>query len=358
MRVLVVDDSTLYRKVVRDALASLPGVEIVGVAADGEAALIKIEELKPDLVTLDVEMPILDGLGVLERLSERPKRPTVVMVSSLSGSAANATAKALRLGAFDLIVKPSHGSLEENQDALVAALKPIAAELVEQGKRSRPLPPVPSITSAASGCSTERRSYNAMPPQAVVIGVSTGGPSALGELLPQLPSDFPLPILIVQHMPAVFTKSLAEQLDRLCELTVHEAVHGQICRPGEVYIAPGGTQMKIARVGHVLQVQVTDDPPEQSCRPSVNYLFRSTTEQLNGRVLGVILTGMGNDGLEASFQLKQAGGTLMAQSEATCTVYGMPRAVAEAGLVDCVLPLGELAGAMTSFVRGGTVLCS
>lgn len=361
MRVLVVDDSTLYRKVVRDALAEIPGIEVVGVAADGRVALEKIESLSPDLVTLDVEMPELDGLGVLNALQAKPERPTVLILSSLSGESASSTAKALRLGAFDVIVKPSGGSLDENRQALSSAIQPVVAEILGQAKksaRSFPAEVVEASPVVVSGKPSPFPKTNILPPVAVLIGISTGGPSALNELLPKLGANFPVPIIIVQHMPPMFTQSLAEQLDRVCQLKVHEAVDGQICRAGEVYIAPGGKQMGLIKNKLTIELQVNNDPPEQSCRPSVNYLFRSAAQQLNGRCLAIVMTGMGDDGLIGGRLLKTEGVTLFAQSEETCTVYGMPRAIVENQLADRIVPLPSLAAEIENAVQAGVLSCS
>lgn len=355
MRVLVVDDSTLYRKVVRDALAEIPGIEVVGVAADGRIALEKIEALSPDLITLDVEMPELDGLGVLRALATKADRPTVLMLSSLSGEAASATAEALRLGALEVIVKPSGGSLDENRRCLTESLKPILEEISRAAKQPRHSGDINEIQETDI---TKYGSTPSLPPLAVLIGISTGGPSALNELLPHIPEDFPLPIIIVQHMPPLFTQSLAEQLDRVCQLNVHEAVDGQVCCAGEVYIAPGGKQLGLSKNRLTITLQVNDDPPEQSCRPSVNYLFRTAAEQLNGRCLAVVMTGMGDDGVLGGRLLKASGATLFAQSEKTCTVYGMPRAMIENRLADRILPLESLAAEIQNAAQVGVPSCS
>lgn len=355
MRVLVVDDSTLYRKVVRDALAEIPGIDVVGVAADGRIALEKIEVLSPDLITLDVEMPELDGLGVLRALQAKPERPRVLMLSSLSGESANATAKALRLGALEVIVKPSGGSLDENRRSLTDALRPILEEISRAANQPRHSGDLSEFQEVEV---TKNVSTPSLPPVAVLIGISTGGPSALNELLPNIPEDFPLPIIIVQHMPPLFTQSLAEQLDRVCKVKVHEAVDGQTCRAGEVYIAPGGKQMGLSKNGLTITLEVNDDPPEQSCRPSVNYLFRTAAEQLNGRCLAVVMTGMGDDGLIGGRLLKNSGATLFAQSELTCTVYGMPRAIIENQLADRIVPLQSMAAEIENAVQVGVLSCS
>lgn len=363
MRVLVVDDSALYRKIVRDALAELPDVEVVGVAANGCIALNKIDSLSPDIVTLDVEMPELDGLGVLRELQSRPSRPEVLMVSSLSGSSVNAASHALRLGAFDVIVKPSEETIEANQQALLASLKPLVAEIRQRheakGNTTGPTLAKPSVCSPVLQDSLPSfPTVRPLPPVAVLIGVSTGGPAALGKVLPDIPSDYPVPIIIVQHMPPSFTKSLAEQLDRVCQIDVHEAFDGQICKAGEAYIAEGGKQMSLSRNGLAIELHVNDDPPEQSCKPSVNYLFRSAATHLKGRCLAAVMTGMGDDGLIGGRLLKDSGATLIAQSADTCAVYGMPRAIIENNLADRIVPLDSIAHEINTAVSRGAIPCS
>jgi two-component system chemotaxis response regulator CheB len=345
MRVLVVDDSTVFRKVVRDALAEQPGVEVVGVAPDGRKALEKIEQLSPDVVTLDVEMPELDGLGVLRELRQRAGGPSVIVLSSFTTTAAALTAQALRLGAFDFILKPSETSLERNVQRLREELEPkirlLSAKLGESCNGASE-----QATSHTNGaaCAVERPKFptaNARP-KIIAIGVSTGGPAALHELLPKLPADFPTPIAIVQHMPPIFTRSLAEDLDRSCAISVREASDGETLRPGVAYIAPGGRQMQLDSVGGSPTIKITDDPPERSCRPSVDYMFRSVAHLFGPNALAVILTGMGDDGAAGCRLLKRYGAQVAAQDQASCVVYGMPRQVIEAGLADVICPLQDM----------------
>lgn len=353
MKVLVVDDSTLYRKVVRDALEGLPGLECVGVARDGVEALDKVRSLRPDLVTLDQEMPRLDGLGVLRALREESHPPRVVMISSPTLHSAGLTAEALRLGALDFVVKPEGTSFEDAQrqlrnglqQAVQAAAACVTERPTEQGATARP-------PFSAEVRRPVARPAGTLGPRLTLIGVSTGGPAALGELLPRLPADFPTPVIVVQHMPPLFTRSLAEQLDRQCALRVCEASDGEPCRPGCVYVAPGGKQLRVVAAGDQLALQTSDDAPEKSCKPSVDYLFRSAAEAVGGRAVAVILTGMGDDGTEGCAALKRRGAAILAQDEASCVVYGMPRRVAEAGLADVVAPLGQLADLLQSAAIG------
>jgi two-component system chemotaxis response regulator CheB len=354
--VLVVDDSLLFRKVVRDALAHEPGVEVVGSAADGRAALAKISQFQPDAVTLDLEMPAVDGLEVLRQLRYRAAPPGVIVVSALTDAGAALTTQALRLGAFDFVLKPSGPNFNENRDRLASDLLPKIRLLASQRK----LAPVAGQAAGACGTLPPLVPAAATPwtrPEIVAIGVSTGGPSALHVLLPKLPADFPLPIVVVQHMPPKFTRSLADDLDRHCSLHVTEAATGDCLRPGTVYFAPGGFQTRIVRHPHGLELCVTDDPPEKSCKPSVDYLFRSLAEQFGPRVLAVIMTGMGDDGAVGSRLLKRRGSHVIAQDQASCVVYGMPRQVIEQGIADVVSPLESLHDAILHAVSGGVVPC-
>lgn len=354
MKVLVVDDSMLFRKVVRDALATEPGVEIVGSAADGKSALEKIEQLGPDAITLDLEMPILDGLEVLRQLRKRPDAPGVIVVSAFTDAAAALTAQALRLGAFDFVLKPTGADIDDNRIRLEADLLPKIRVLAERrnlqlrsDRAATPPPPVEQVSEKLPE----------KPPEIVAIGISTGGPAALHEMLPKLPKDLPVPVVIVQHMPPKFTRSLADDLDRRCAVRVVEAVDGERLQPGTVYIAPGGHQMKLESLAHGFNVVITDDPPEKCCKPSVDYLFRSLAQQLGSRVLAVIMTGMGDDGYNGCKLLKQRGAHIMAQDAASCVVYGMPRQIIENGLADLIRPLHEIADTIDQAVRPGAIVC-
>jgi two-component system chemotaxis response regulator CheB len=356
VRVLVVDDSMLFRKVVRDALALDPAIEVVGSASDGRAALEKIEQFKPDAITLDLEMPEVDGLGVLRQLRERPQPPSVIVVSAFTDAGAALTNQALRLGAFDFVLKPSGANINENRDRLAADLLPKMRLLIERRQ------PVTDRTKAAAkrqpAVPTKvQERVPEKPPKVVAIGISTGGPSSLHEMLPKLSADLPVPVVIVQHMPAKFTRSLAEDLDRRAKVHVKEAEDGERLQAGTVYIAPGGRQIKIEAQLHSLKVRVTDDPPEKCCKPSVDYLFRSLADQVGARVLAVIMTGMGDDGAAGCQLLKQRGAHILAQDAASCVVYGMPRQVIESGLADMVRPLDGIAEAIEQAVRPRVPAC-
>ena len=373
MRVLVADHAVLFRRLLADVLASLPDVEVVGSAANGKIAIQKVRELKPDLLTLDIEMPEMDGLAVLDALLRSGEPPVeVIVVSALSRRGGDLTMRALEKGAFDFITKPDAATPEQGREALrrelAVRVRAVAHRLevrsILRGKSS----PAPSETSAtnlsgerALGASSlggvamrMQRLSNPEKPDMVLIGVSTGGPVALAKLLPAIPKDIGVPILIVQHMPPIFTKALADSLAAKCAVRVREAIHGESPEANTVYIAPGGRQMRLAAgAGNQPIVELTDDPPENNCRPAVDYLFRSAANRFPGRSMAVILTGMGSDGTLGLRLLKRHGCYVIAQDEASCVIYGMPKAAVDAGVTDVVLPLESIAGRITSIVKGG-----
>ena len=363
IRVLIVDDSIVFRRIMAEVLSSLPEVEVVGQAQNGKLAVQKVRELQPNLVTLDMEMPEMDGLAVLDALKYAVSMPAVIVVSALTKQGGQLTIQALQKGAFDFITKPDTANAEESRKALQAELVPrLKALSLRLGVRgilhgTAPTPPKPQ--GAAVGASLDSvgvrmaRLTGGTKPDLVLIGVSTGGPNALSVLLPALPR-LGVPILIVQHMPPLFTQTLTENLSGKCVLGVREAVHGETAEADMVYIAPGGRQMRLAHGpdGRMV-IQITDDPPENNCRPAVDYLFRSVSLQFPGRAMGVILTGMGSDGTLGLRLLKRHGCFVIAQDEASCVVYGMPKSAVDAGLTDEVLPLDAIAGRIAAVVRSG-----
>jgi two-component system chemotaxis response regulator CheB len=358
MRVLVVDDSTLFRKVVRDTLAAIPGVEIAGVAADGEAALEKIRQLHPDAVTLDIEMPRKSGLDVLRDLPSAGSKPAVIMLSAMTDEGASATTQALRLGAFDFVLKPKGDSYETSCAQLRRDLLPKIESLMQRTASPSVSPtPSPARPVAATGERGSVALSSSSPVQIVGIGVSTGGPVALGKLLPALPADLPCPIVIVQHMPPLFTSSLARDLDRNCRISVSEASDGTRLVPGHAYIAPGGKQMKVVDSSGLKYASVTDDPPERNCKPAVDYLFRSLSQVYGAEALGVVLTGMGDDGTLGCRLMKRRGSRILVEDQSTCVVYGMPRSVSEAGLADVAAPLEQIGGLITQAAKRGAAVC-
>jgi two-component system, chemotaxis family, protein-glutamate methylesterase/glutaminase len=363
LRVLVVDDTAFYRKIVADALRAIADVEVVGTAVNGKAALEKLDELRPDLLTLDLEMPEFDGIEVLRRLRLHRDRPGVIMLSAHTSSGAAATTKALGLGAFDFVLKPVGSDpvvnarrLAEQLRHKVEAFAAFRAGKADQAMAVRELRRDDAPHAESGGLpANESVSFDApsndtpsndalpnTPVEAVVLGISTGGPEALSKLLPRLPADLPVPILVVQHMPPIFTRSLADDLNARSALGVAEAVDGQAAEPGLVLIAPGGKQMRLAREDERLVVRITDDPPENSCRPAVDYLFRSAAEHLGPAVLALIMTGMGSDGTLGLRQLKRRGAFVIAQDRASSVVFGMPAGPIQEGLADVVAPLSEI----------------
>jgi len=371
LRILVVDDTIVYRKAVSDILAEIPGVEVVGVAHNGKIAMSKIATLKPDLLTLDIEMPEMNGLEVLAELQKGHTGIGAIMLSTLTADGSDMTMKALELGAFDFILKPQSATLQDGKNQIKSALQPMleafrnsrnaASLLVTRGMFTRPQPlPAKGTTSQLRPSSTPATGNLSRPAprrgksEIVAIGISTGGPNALSQMLPQLPGDLGVPVVIVQHMPPVFTKSLAASLNAKCALTVKEAQEAEAIQPNTVYIAPGGKQMKLVASadGKNRIIKITDDPPENSCRPSVDYLFRSVGDYYVGRTTAVIMTGMGSDGTKALQILKQQKGAfIIAQNETTCVVYGMPKAPIEQGLADIIAPLHKIADEITKSVR-------
>jgi len=369
IKVLVVDDTIVYRKAVSDILAEIPGVEVVGVAHNGRIAVSKIKTLKPDLLTLDIEMPQMNGIEVLEYIRANAPEVSAIMVSTLTSEGGEMTMKALELGAFDFILKPSAGNIEDSKRQLRELLLPLVkafqiGRTAVGSMKSDRRPARHARPAARRPCRPQTgarpRTVAATPAvqrkgksEVVAIGISTGGPNALSLMMPMLPADLGVPVLIVQHMPPVFTRSLAASLDAKCALTVKEAENGEVIRPNVAYIAPGGKQMKLvaATDGRNRLIKITSDPPENSCRPSVDYLFRSVADYYVGRTTGVIMTGMGSDGTAGLEILKQKGSFNIGQDKASCVVYGMPKAPAERGLLDVVVPLEKIAAEIVKSVK-------
>ncbi len=367
VRALVVDDSVVFRKVVAEALERIPDIQVVGSAPNGKLAVQRILELAPDLVTLDIEMPEMDGLQVLEALRKAGSDTGVIVLSGVTSRASTLTVRALERGAFDFITKPASETIEQSKTLVFNALRPRVEALrqrrtikailgTQPGKPAPPGRATPVVPAPLPrGGDRPARVSTLLKPEMIVVGVSTGGPNALAQVLPSIPGDLGLPILIVQHMPPLFTASLAESLDARCAIRVKEAVSKEELQPNIAYIAPGGCQMRVAGHAGGKIIQITDDPPENNCRPSADYLFRSVANQFPGRAVAVILTGMGSDGTLGLRLLKRNGCHVIAQNEASCVVYGMPRAAVEAGVVDIVAPLDQIASHITSRVRGGAV---
>lgn len=383
-RVLIVDDSAVMRSLVRSVVCSDAGLEVVGTAGDGASALSSIQTLRPDLVLLDVEMPVMDGLVTLRMMRTKGHKMPVIMCSSLTQRGAKVTIEALANGAADYVAKPS------GQAGREAAIQALAQDLIPKihalTSQQHSMPPT-SVFSPGPGSSSGTGIFSgpaashaqpvthssglpfavgtprtvvpsapvAPPPQrsqavtanptVVAIGVSTGGPAALDVILPFLPASFPLPVLIVQHMPELFTKLFAERLNGRCNLAVREAVEGDVVRPGTIYIAKGNWHMEVmpgARIGAPHTLHLQQGPLENHCRPAVDVLFRSAAAAWGSGVLAVVLTGMGSDGTLGSKIIREHGGTVLAQDQASSAVWGMPGSVTNAGLAHRVLPLNAI----------------
>ena len=347
IKVLVVDDSVVVRRLVSDALAEDAQIEVIGIAANGRIALAKVEQINPDILTMDIEMPEMDGLQTLAALRKTHPRLPVVMFSTLTERGGVSTLDALALGANDYVTKPSNvGNVmlakQRIQEELIPKLKALCPHLVATTPA-----PVLSVQRQPLARSTINRF--GLPSNArhlfeiLVIGVSTGGPNALAELIPALPATFPIPVVIVQHMPPLFTKLLAERLNTQSPLKVAEAVPGAILQPGHVWLAPGGFHLLVERAAGQVRLKTNQEPAENSCRPAVDVLFRSAAQVYGAGVLAVVLTGMGQDGLRGCEELQAVGGQVLVQDEATSVVWGMPGFVAQAGLAEKVLPLPQIA---------------
>lgn len=368
IRVLVVDDTVVYRKTVSDVLAELPDVEIVGTANNGKVAMSKIAAYKPDLITLDIEMPEMNGLDVLRAIKKEGLDVGAIVLSTLTYKGGDLTMQALELGAFDYMTKPESGSIEESKEKikkdLSLLIKGFSRHLEMKRILGRKIPFKKEVVTeldksiqsefSRTGDIFSRHGLKRKKAEIIGIGVSTGGPKALTDMMPKIPGDINVPILIVQHMPPVFTASLAKSLNDRCLIEVREATDGETILPNIALIAPGGKQMKVVAGADGINriIRITDDPPENSCKPSVDYLFRSIAEHYVGRSAGVIMTGMGSDGTNGLKMMKRNGATIIAQDETSCVVFGMPKKPIEEGIVDVIAPLDKIAGEIYSSVRG------
>ena len=334
--VVVIDDSALIRKLLSEIINSQPDMQAVGAAPDPLVAREMIRSLNPDVLTLDVEMPKMDGLDFLERLMRLRPMP-VVMVSSLTERGSDATLRALELGAIDYVSKPkidiAHG-IQEYADEIADKIRTAAAARL----RPRPLPGIPRVERVLPALANRSISTEKL----IIVGASTGGTEAIKEFLLDMPPDCP-GILITQHMPEAFTKSFAARLDSLCRISVKEAEHAERVLPGHAYVAPGHSHLLLRRSGANYMTQLSDAAHVNRHRPSVDVLFRSAAEHAGRNAVGVILTGMGKDGAQGMLAMKQAGAYNFAQDEASCVVFGMPKEAIAAGATDEVLPLREIA---------------
>lgn len=352
IKILIVDDSVVVRRLLSNVLDGDAALEVVGTAPNGKIALAKISQVNPDLIVLDVEMPEMDGLETLAAIRKQDRNIPVIMFSALTDLGAVATLNALALGATDYVTKP------HNMKSKEAALEHVREQLIPKikafcnGKRQKmgsikvreketiatiKSPIQPRLISSNSAVNIKSKV------EIVAVGVSTGGPNALEIILQDLPANFPVPIVIVQHMPPVFTKRLADRLTSKCKIRVEEAVTGGILEPGAVWIAPGDYHMVLEKQGFGARIRTHQEARENSCRPAVDVLFRSTAKIYGAGVLGVVLTGMGQDGLLGCQNIREAGGKIIVQDEASSVVWGMPGSVANSGFADRVVSLQDMA---------------
>lgn len=333
IRTLVVDDSAFTRKAVKEMLAHSPQIEVVGAAHDGLEALELVQQLKPDVVTCDLMMPRLDGPGFVKQ--QMARQPLPILILSVANENAEMALEALEAGAVDFVQKPTamaNSELFNVREQLIEKVKAAGTAHSEPLARQAPAAPVLWPKPRTSRV------------EVVVIGISTGGPQALRNMLPQLPRDFPVPVAVVLHMPEGFTGLYAAKLNELCPLEVKEAAEGDEAQPGRILLAPAGWHLCLHRKRNgVVVAQLSAKPLEVLHRPSVDVLFRSAAEVYGERVLGVVMTGMGSDGKEGAAWIKAQGGTILTETEESCVIYGMPRAVVEAGLSDAALPLSQMA---------------
>jgi two-component system chemotaxis response regulator CheB len=345
VRVLVVDDSVVVRKLLSEALASTPGIQLAGTASSGAIALARIPQLNPDVITLDIEMPGLNGIQTLKEIRKLYPKLPVIMFSTLTEHGAAITLEALSLGASDYLAKPT------NSESLASAMETVRSELgakifaLTGGDRQ-------GTASSRSVAPAKRQTGNNRV-EILAIGTSTGGPNALADVIPRLPDHFPVPVVVVQHMPPLFTRLLAERLNSQSRIRVREAEQGCPLEAGQVWIAPGDYHMTVARKKQGTVLELNQDPPENSCRPAVDVLFRSVAQAYGANVLAVVMTGMGSDGARGAGHIREAGGEIVVQDAASSVVWGMPGAVVHSGCANKICPLPEISQEIVRRVQVG-----
>jgi two-component system chemotaxis response regulator CheB len=351
IRVLIVDDAVVIRRIVSDVLAGDPDIEVVGTAANGKIALAKIPQVNPDLVTLDIEMPEMGGIETLRELRKVDRKLPVIMFSTLCNRGAASTLDALASGANDYVTKPANvgsvgAGMARIREELIPKIKALCSKAVIEPSFSMAARPQQRLDVPAPSAV-----------EAVVIGISTGGPNALAQVIPELPEHLAVPVMIVQHMPPVFTRVLAERLDQKSKLKVKEAEQGEIVAPGFVYIAPGDFHLSVERAGLRCRLKLCQSLPENSCRPAADVLMRSAAATYGAGTLGVVLTGMGQDGFRGAQAILEAGGSVFVQDEASSVVWGMPGLIARNGLADKQVPLDQVAAEIMRRVAQGATVC-
>ncbi|MBF0544821.1 MAG: chemotaxis-specific protein-glutamate methyltransferase CheB [Candidatus Riflebacteria bacterium] len=369
LKVLVVEDSSVFRRIIINVLSGIPNVEVIGSAMNGQMALKKIQLCAPDLITLDLSMPEMDGFQFLDAIKRISPSPAVIVISASTNISEKLTLKAFEKGVLEFISKNFSGGIERTKEELFKLLSPLIqafqrrleirkvlsstkispkSPYYQQSTTGREKPKVPP----GSVAERMRRIESTCRAEMLLIGVSTGGPTALATLLPMIPKDINIPIFIVQHMPSSFTQLLAENLNAKCQIRIKQAVHREIAKPNYAYIAPGGQHLGLTEnYNKEIVMEISDDPPENNCKPAVDYLFRSAAKAFPGKSVVVILTGMGHDGTAGLKLLKEKKCYAIAQDEESCVVFGMPKAAIDASLVDEVLPLDLIANEVYNFVK-------
>lgn len=344
IRVLIIDDSAFMRRIISDMLKSDPNIEVAATARNGREGLEKAIALQPDIITLDVEMPVMNGLETLAELMKLKPVPKIIMLSSLTYEGGEATIKALELGALDFVPKPTASILnfdaEHIRDELTKKINSIGRSMITYNPQIQ----ITNRFSSTKKNNTASKASGKSLEYIVAIGTSTGGPRALQEVLTKLPHDIPAAVLVVQHMPPGFTKSLSVRLDSLSEINVKEAEEGDVLKPGWAYIAPGDYHMLINKYRNdEYKISINKESPVTGHRPSVNVMMKSVAECGHKNLIAVMMTGMGNDGSEGILKIKEAGGKTIAQDESTCVVYGMPKSAVNTGAIDTIAPLHNIA---------------
>ena len=336
IRVLVVDDSVFYQHRLQEVLDADPGIEVVGVASNGQQAIEKTQTLKPDVITMDVEMPVMDGISAVKRIMHGCPTP-ILMISAATKQGANATFEAMEAGALDFLTKDFHEIVEHRQQAG----REICNKVISVAHRNKKNQPKIIPADQKESVKIRLENYNIL-----AIGASTGGPVAVQQVLKNLPQNFPLPIVVIQHMPGTFTPMFSERLNQMCKISVQQAESGGVLFPGCAYVAPGGQQTVVRKKGREVVFEIIEGDPSLCYRPSVDVTYQSLAEVFPGKVLALILTGMGSDGCEGARELKQGGSEIWAQDEPSSVVYGMPMAVAKAGLADQIMPIDRISEAL------------
>ncbi len=352
VRVLIVDDSGFFRRRVSEILSEDPLIDVVGFAVDGKDAIVKVNELKPDVITMDIEMPVMDGITATREIMAKNPLP-ILMFSSLTTDGAKATLDALEAGAVDFLPKRFEDISKDRDEAkklLCARVRAVVRSRVSVPKTTVSTTKVTRTASRPLLTSNRVKSKSSTKIKLLAIGTSTGGPVALQQVLVQLPADFPVPIILVQHMPSTFTLAFSQRLDKLCKINVKQADDGDVLKPGTAYLAPGGMQMLLAGNSSRPLLKIISGDSNLTYKPSVDVTFSSVATIYPKETLAIILTGMGADGKEGAVLLNEKGSTIWAQDEASCVVYGMPAAVADAGIVDKVLSLSDIGNSINNWL--------